>query len=268
MGLGVRIVSADLPNAMVVFFRNALGLLVLLAWVPGIRAAGLATRRLPDHLVRSIAGLLAMYCFFYAIAHMSLADAMSLNYSMPLFLPFIESAWLKERVPRRVWGGLAIGFLGVLLILKPGTDLFRPLALIAVGGALLAALAQVGIRRLTATEPPARIVFYFGLVGTLVSAGPLGATWRTPAPRLWILLIGIGVLATTAQLLMTEAFGLAPAAQVGPFIYAAVPFSAALDLVVWRRPPDVVSMLGAALIIAAGVVVLKKLGVVPAAATP
>ena len=123
MGMAVRLASAELPNTMVVFFRNALGLLVLLAWVPGMRAAGLATRRFPDHLVRALAGLLAMYCFFYAIAHMPLAEAMSLNYSMPLFLPFIESAWLKEVVPRRVWGGLGVGFLGVLLILKPGTEL-------------------------------------------------------------------------------------------------------------------------------------------------
>jgi drug/metabolite transporter (DMT)-like permease len=248
----------------VVFFRNALGLLVLLAWVPGMRAAGLATRRFPGHLVRALAGLLAMYCFFYAIAHMPLAEAMSLNYSMPLFLPFIESAWLKEVVPRRVWGGLGVGFLGVLLILKPGTELFRPLAIVAVGAAVFAALAQVGIRRLTVTEPPARVVFYFGLIATIVSVVPLAPTWRTPSLRVWALLLAIGALATLAQLFMTHAFSLAPAAQVGPFIYAAVPFSAGLDLLVWRRAPDAASLAGAALIIVAGAVTLRLLGQAPA----
>jgi drug/metabolite transporter (DMT)-like permease len=264
MGLAVRLVSAELPNTMVVFFRNAMGLIVLLAFVPGVRTAGLATRRFPDHLVRALAGLLAMYCFFYAIARMPLAEAMSLNYSMPLFLPFIESAWLKERVPRRVWSGLSLGFLGVLLILKPGTELFRPLALVAVGGAVFAALAQVGIRRLTATEPPARVVFYFGLIATAVSAVPLVASWQAPSLRVWALLITIGGLATAAQLLLTHAFSLAPAAQVGPFIYAAVPCSAGLDLIVWGRPPDAVSMAGAALIIVAGALTLRLLGEAPA----
>ncbi len=260
MGLTVRLASAELPNTMVVFFRNAIGLAVLLAWVPAIRSAGLATRRLPDHLIRSLAGLLAMYCFFYAIAHMHLAEAMSLNYSMPLFLPFIERTWLKELVPRKVWGALAVGFVGVLLVLKPGTQLFRPLALLALGGAVFAALAQVGIRRLTITEPPVRVVFYFGLVSTIVAAFPLAGTWNTPAPRLWLLLLATGALATIAQLFMTHAFSLAPAAQVGPFIYSTVPFSAALDLVVWRRLPDALSMAGAGLIVAAGVLTLRKLG--------
>jgi drug/metabolite transporter (DMT)-like permease len=195
---------------------------------------------------------------------MDLAEAMSLNYSMPLFLPFIERAWLKELVPRKVWGALMLGFVGVLLVLKPGTALFRPLALVAVGAAVFAALAQVGIRRLTITEPPTRVVFYFALISTIVASIPLAGTWQMPAPRIWALLLAIGALATVAQLFMTHAFSLAPAAQVGPFIYAAVPFAAALDLLVWRRLPDMLSMAGAGLIIAAGVLTLKKLSPPPA----
>jgi drug/metabolite transporter (DMT)-like permease len=258
MGLAVRVASAELPNAMVVFFRNALGLVVLLVWVKGATRVGLRTRRLGDHVVRSLSGLLAMYCFFYAIAHMPLAVAMSLNYSMPLFLPLIERAWAKEPIPRGLCPALALGFSGVLLILKPGTQLFQPLALVAVGAAVFASLAQVGIRRLTATEPPARIVFYFGLIATLVSSVPLAGSWRTPAPRVWLLLLAIGLLATVAQLAMTQAFGLAPAAQVGPFIYAVVPAAAVLDLLALRRLPDGLSLVGVALVVAAGVLTLRR----------
>lgn len=258
MGLAVRVASADLPNVMVVFFRNALGLIVLLAGPWGVWAAGLRTSNLPGHLVRSLAGLTAMYCFFYAIAHMPLAVAMSLNYSMPLFLPFVERAWLKEPLPGAIVRGLVLGFAGVLLILKPGTALFQPLALVAIGAAVFAALAQVGIRRLTETEPVPRIVFYFGLISTLVSAVPLLGEWRTPEPRLWGLLLAIGVLATAAQLALTHAFSLAPAAQVGPFIYAAVPVAAVLDLLMWGILPDRLSLAGAALIVAAGVDILRR----------
>jgi len=259
MSLAVRIASAELPNAMVVFFRNALGLLVLVAWVKAVRRVGLRTRRLGDHVLRSLFGLSAMYCFFYSIAHMPLAVAISLNYSMPLFLPVIERAWIKEPIPRGLWSGLGVGFAGVLLILKPGTQLFQPLALVAVGAAVFAALAQVSIRRLTTTEPPTRIVFYFGLVATLVSSAPLAAEWRAPTPHIWLILIAIGVLATVAQLGMTQAFALAPAAQVGPFIYAAVPAAAALDLVAWGRLPDALSLVGAALVVAAGAITLRRL---------
>ena len=88
--------------------------------------------------MRGLAGLAAMYCFFYALAHLRLADAVLLNYSLPLFMPFIESVWLGEPFPRRP-GWPSLGFLGILLILKPGMEIFQPAALVGVVAALFAA---------------------------------------------------------------------------------------------------------------------------------
>jgi drug/metabolite transporter (DMT)-like permease len=256
MGIGVKAASRELPNTIVVFFRNAVGFAALLPLLPRLGRGGLGTTHLAEHLIRSLAGLAAMYCFFFAIGHMRLADAVLLNYSLPLFMPVIAWLWLKEPVPEGLWRGLTVGFLGVALILKPGLALFNPVALVGVAAAVLAALAQVGVRRLTETEPVTRIVFYFGLISTLVSAVPLFGTWKAPPIALWWILLLIGSCATVAQLLLTRAYAHAPAAQVGPFIYAAVPVAALLDGFVFGQWPDALSIAGGVLVCGAGILIL------------
>src|SRR5437868_7793564 len=106
MSVAVKVASAALPNVVVVFFRSATGLVALLPWIVG---QDLRTQHFREHLVRSLAGIASMYCFFYALGHMRLADAVLLNYSLPLFMPFVESAWLGEAFPRQLWIPLVVG---------------------------------------------------------------------------------------------------------------------------------------------------------------
>lgn len=268
MGASVKLASQELSNTMVVFARSALGLLMLLPWLPRLGRGGLKTRHLFEHLVRGLAGLGAMYCFFYAISRMRLADAVLLNYSLPLFVPFIESVWLGEPFPRRLWRGILIGFLGLILILKPGLSIFEPVSLAGLLAAILAALAQVGVRRLTATEPVTRIVFYFGLVSTLVSSVPAIADWTTPRASLAPTLLALGLSATLAQLFMTRAYAYAPAAQVGPFIYSAVVFAGLFDWALFATLPDGMTLAGAVLVCAAGILTLKIAGAAPSEPEP
>jgi drug/metabolite transporter (DMT)-like permease len=258
MGAGIKLASRELPNAMVVFFRNAVGLVVLLPWLLRDGVRGLHTRDLPGHVVRGLAGLAAMYCFFYAIANLRLADAVLLNQSVPLFLPFVGSLWLGEGLPKGLWRVLALGLVGIVLILKPGTGLFTFAALVGLASAVLAAVAQVGIRRLTLTEPVTRIVFYFGLIGSLASAIPAAIAWRPPSPPLWGVLLAIGIFATFGQLALTRAYAHAPAAQVGPFIYAGPVFAGFLDWWIWRSLPDALFVLGAGLVVLAAVLMLRR----------
>ena len=260
MGALVKFVSASLPNEMVVFFRSAMGLVVLLPWFWRECIAGIRTTLLPQHLARSAAGLGAMYCFFYAIAHLPLAEATLLNYSTPLFIPFIAAAWLGERIPRGLWQILIMGLLGVVLILKPGLALFAPAALVGLASGILAAFAMTGIRRLSKTKPVTRIVFYFTAFSTLVSAVPLLWRWQAPGPELWGALIAIGILATAAQLFLTRAYRCAPAAQVGPFTYMTVVFAATAGWLFWDEVPDVLSLLGALLVVAGGIFTIRRAG--------
>jgi drug/metabolite transporter (DMT)-like permease len=260
MGALVKHISAELPNEMVVFFRSVMGLLALLPWVWHRGLGQLKTRYLLGHLGRGLAGVAAMYCYFYAIAHLPLAEAVLLNYSTPLFIPFIAALWLGEQVTPRLWVAIGVGFAGIVLILKPGLELFTPVSLIGLASGLFAALAMVSIRRLSKTEPALRIVFYFSLVCTAVSAVPLAWRWQTPDPGLWVLLIGMGALASLAQLLLTRAYAHAPASQVGPFTYSTVVFAAAIGGIFWSEIPDLVSFSGAALVVLAGVLTIRFAG--------
>jgi drug/metabolite transporter (DMT)-like permease len=257
MSAAIKIASHELSNVTVVFFRNAVGLVVLLPWLLPQGRAGLATRDLRGHLVRGLAGLGSMYCFFFAISRLRLADAVLLNQSLPLFLPLVERFWLGEPIPRRLWGVLAVGFLGILLILKPGSEVFSPAALVGLASAVLAAVAQVGIRRLTRTEPATRIVFYFGLIGSLVSAVPAAAAWKTPSQGILGVLLAVGLFATAGQLALTRAYAHAPAAQVGPFLYAGPVIAGVLDWWIWRTLPDRLFVAGALLVVTSAVLALR-----------
>jgi drug/metabolite transporter (DMT)-like permease len=257
MGAAVKAASRELPSAMVVFFRNGIGLVALLPWLARAGGPGLGTRHFGEHLLRAVTGLAAMSCFFYAIAHMRLADAILINQSIPLVLPLVERAWLGEKVAPRLWWPIGLGFVGLLVILKPGTDLFQPVALVALVSTLFGSVAQVGIRRLTRTEPVTRIVFYFGLIATGFSALPLPVVWKAPRPEMVAVLLVMGAVATAGQLCLTRAYSCAAAARVGPFIYTGVVFAGVLDWLIWGTLPDGVFLVGAAMVSLAAILALR-----------
>ena len=257
MSVMVKVLSHSVPNAMVVFLRSGVSLLVLLPIIFHGGRARLHTRHLREHLVRGTVGMAAMYCFFYGIAKLGLAEALLLNYSLPLFIPLVERAWLGEPIAAGVWRPISIGMLGLVLILKPGLGLFQPAALVGVLGALFAAIAQVGVRRLTLTESVTTIVFYFSICSTMIGLGPALLAWVTPAASTIPAIVGMVVAGTLAQLMMTRAYQLAPAAQVGPFIYGSVAFAALFDWLLFSRHPDGLSSLGTVLVVAAGILALR-----------
>jgi drug/metabolite transporter (DMT)-like permease len=257
MAASVRVAARELPNAPLVFFRHFIMLVFLLPWAWRQGRHALDTEDFPGHLVRGLAGVSAVACYFYAIARLRLADAVLLNQSMPLFIPLVERAWLRERIPPRLWGVLGLGFAGLLLILRPGTGVFEPAALVGVASAVLASISQVGIRRLTRTEPVTRIVFYFGLVASVVALPPALWWWRTPSATTWAVLLLMGVFATVGQLTLTRAYVHAPAALVGPFLYAGPVFAGLLDWLIWGRLPDLLFVVGAAVVIAAATLALR-----------
>ncbi len=268
VGVCVRTLSQTLPNEMVVFFRSFFGLVALLPLVWHRGFTNLKTRNFRGHLVRAVAGVVSMYCYFYAVAHLPLAEAVLLNYTTPLFVPFIAALWLQERIPPRLWIGIGIGFFGVLFILKPGQALFTSVALIGLASGLIAALAVTGVRNLTRTEPAWRIVFYFSLVSTLVAAVPLPFRWQTPDASLWPLLIVMGAVASFGQLLLTRAYSHAPAAQVGPFSYSTVVFAAAAGWLLWGEVLDLYSLSGALLVCLGGILTIRYAGAKVAPETP
>lgn len=234
LGAFVRAASAMLPNEMVVFFRNALVLVFLMPLFAARRSLpAMSGGKMHLHVLRASAGLVSMYCYFYALAHMKLAEAVLLSYTSPLFIPIIAFLWLHEPLNRRIRIAVLIGFAGVLLILKPGLSIFQPVALVALSAALFASLAMVTIRRMSDTERPESIVFFFTLLSTVISAVPLTWAWQVPGREALVILVFLGLAAMAGQLLMTKGYGLAPAAQVGPFVYCSVVFASIIGWVFW-----------------------------------
>ncbi|HSD65975.1 MAG TPA: DMT family transporter [Vicinamibacteria bacterium] len=260
MAASVRVASRQLPNAPIVFFRHFIMLVFLLPWLWREGRRALETDDFQGHLVRGLAGVSAVACYFYAVARLRLADAVLLNQSMPLFIPLVERAWLGARIPRPLWGVLMLGFAGLLLILRPGTGVFEPVALVGLVSAVFASISQVGIRRLTRTEPVTRIVFYFGLVGSVVSLPPAAWWWKAPSAGAWAVLLLMGLFATVGQLTLTRAYLHAPAASVGPFLYAGPVFAGLLDWLIWGRLPDALFLVGAAVVILAATLALRLEG--------
>ena len=250
MGALIKLVAPDLGNVMVVFFRNAFGLVALLPWIWRARGRGLRSRHLHLHLIRDGTGFAAMVCFFYAIPRLDLASAMLLNYSAPLFIPFIACIWLKEPLVPKILGAVLTGFAGLLLILKPHLGLSLP-ALLGLLSGVLAAVAMVGIRRMAGVEPAFRTVFYFSLFSTLASAVALPWGWQTPSAPEWLALLGIGILAAAAQMLLTMAYQRAPAAQTGLYTYLAVLFGGVYGWLLWHEQPDLASLMGMGMVVGA-----------------
>jgi len=258
MGVFIKLAGqSGLSNEMVVFLRNCFGLLFLSPWLLRLRFSGLKTAKPLLHLLRASMGLAAMYCFFYAIPRINLAEAILLNYTIPLFTPLVAFYWLGERTSRATWWAIMTGLVGVILILKPGTSAFQPAAAVGLCAGVLAAVALTSIRRLSVTEPTARIVFYFALYSIIISSVPAGLYWQTPTLNQWGIMLAAGCLATIGQLLITRGYSLAPASQVGIYTYGAVIFAGLFGWWVWGETLDQWSLAGATIVIFAGALSLR-----------
>lgn len=255
MGATVKAVTLDLPSEMAVFMRSLFGLLVLLplVWRSGI--ATLRTSIMHLHLLRAAAGVSAMYCFFFALARLPLAQGMVLKMTAPLFMPLIAWYWMSEPLYRRVLLAIGFGFVGVVLVLNPHSE-FNQVALIGLLGGIFASLAKVTVRRLGHSEPSVRVVFYFSVLSLLISILPALWCWQTPTAEQWGLLVLIGLLGTLGQLLLTRGYAVAEAASVSPFTYFSVIFGSLYGYMFWNEGLSLQFVVGALIIALAGMLTL------------
>ena len=264
MGAIVKHVSVNMPNEMLVFMRNMFGLLVIIPFFWGNNLSAFSTRVLHLHILRALLGVSAMYCFFYALAHLPLANGVLLKMTTPLFLPLIALWWLNEKFHWKVIPAVITGFIGVIIIIRPDQG-WNTVAMIGLLGGLLASIAKVTVRKLGHTESTRVTVFYFALISTLVSCVPLAWAWQQPEAGQWGWLIGMGVLGTIAQLSLTRAYAMAAPARIGSLTYFSVVFAALYGYLVWNEGLDILFLTGAILIAVSGIIALRsKMNVKPA----
>ena len=260
MGACIKLVSPDVANEWIVFFRNLFGLVLLIPILSRFGIENLKTNIIHWHILRAVMGLGAMYCFFYSIAHIPLSNSVLLSYTTPLFAPIIAMFLLKEHLTPRLVIALVVGFVGVYFMINPKFSDFTSISLIALLSGFLAAVAMTCIRKMSKTEPTTRIVFYYATICTLLSAIPLFQAEAPPNLYSIQVLVVIGVLATLGQLALTQGYARASVAEVGPFTYLTVIFATLLGWVFWQEIPDAFAAVGFILVITAGSVALMQVG--------
>jgi len=240
------------------FFRYATGMVMLTPIFLRMGLVALKTRRIGLHLARMCLAFTAQLGIFIAVIHLHLADATAFLFSKPLFITVFAVLILSERVSAGRWAATFVGFIGILIIVRPGSDSMDPVALIAVGSALAFAIANVLIRKMSDTEPPNRIVFYYHIGGVLLFAGPAAWVWRMPAGLEWVLLLSIGVLTTLAMICFIRAFSVGEANAVGPLEYIRLIYAALFGYFLFSEVPTFWTVIGSTIIVASSFYIARE----------
>jgi drug/metabolite transporter (DMT)-like permease len=242
------------------FFRCAVALapvlvIVLLRGGFGI----LRTRQKKLHLLRSLLGIAAMGLAFYAFSLMPLAEAVSILHTAPLFMTALSVLLLGETVGIRRWSAVIIGFVGMLLVVRPGAGMLDSGSLYMLAAAFLIGCTTIVIRHLGRIDDPVCITFYFTLTGVVVSLlGMLLQGWTAPPPGDLGLLLLVGLLGGMAQYLMTLSYRHLAVGIVAPLKYLTIVCSGVIAWLVWDEIPDLQSLAGIAVIIASGLYTLRR----------
>ncbi|MGD8310832.1 MAG: DMT family transporter [Chromatiales bacterium] len=258
MGILVKHVGAELDSFQIAFFRLFFGFLVLLPALARDGFRPLRTRRPALHGLRAVLGISAMFCMFYAITHIPLAHAVALSFAKPLFIIVLAVMVLGERVRWRRWAATVIGFIGVLIMLRPGTGGFDPVGLTALAAAFFVACAVILVKLMSKTESTLTMLAWFAGGATLLAAIPLPFVWRTPDPEQWAMLFLIGLLGTLAQTCIIRAYKIGEATAVAPFDYSRIVFAGILAYFVFGELPDIWSVVGAAIIVASTLYIARR----------
>lgn len=256
----VKWLSAGYPTIQIMFFRSLCAFPPILALVLS-RPGGLAqlkTKKLLGHGTRSLLGLGAMLCFFFSYRLLPLADVTAISFAGPIFIACLSVWLLGEKVGIHRWSAIVVGFIGMLVIVRPGQGMLESGALIVVAATAFYALAMIQIRKLSRTEPSASIAFWFTAFCTLFTGIAVPFVWVTPSWGDLPLLVGVGFLGGTAQLFMTRGYSLAPASVAAPFDYTHLLWSVLFGWYLWGDFPDVQTWIGCAIVIASGLYILWR----------
>ena len=251
MVITIRLASESLHTFEIAFFRSFFGMLaalpLLLKHGPGL----LRTTQLPRYVVRCVLGTLSMFCGFWAIGHLPLAQAVSLSYSTPLFVTIAAVIWLGEQVRVRRWSAVVLGFIGVLIIVRPGTTEFSVASLVAVSAAVISGIVAIQIKQLSYTEPADRIVLLTTIFWVPLSFVPALWVWEWPHGIVWLWVVLAGVLGTGGHMLWTRALKLGDVSALTPISFMQLPIVVVFGYLLFGEELDRWTLVGAAIIFGA-----------------
>lgn len=264
----LKATATAVPAGEQMFFRSLFGIPVILIWLAlrGELATGLRTANPLSHAYRGIVGSISMGCTFAGLGLLPFPEATALGYAMPLMIVIFAAMFLNERVGLFRLSMVALGLAGVLIVLSPRLSVgvgdasaSQSLgAVLALTGASFGALAQIFISRMVLTEKPSAVVFWFLATSTVLSLVTLPFGWRVPDAGTAALLIAAGVMGGAAQIMLTSSYRFADASLVAPFDYASMLLAMAIGWFVFAEPTSGRMLVGAAVIIAAGVAIILR----------
>jgi drug/metabolite transporter (DMT)-like permease len=244
--------------AVILLFQNLICFLLILPFALRGGWPSLKTDRTGLHILRAVTGTAAWYALFVAITMMPLTSATLLTFSAPLWMPLIAWIFFREQAPRATWVGAAVGFIGVALVLQPNHQTFNIGALIALAGALCLAVACISVRRLGATEPISRILFYYFGISTVLCIPFAIVDWRPFGLSGSVYMFGIAVVLLISQAFIVLAYRYASAVKLGPFVYTVIVFTALIDWFLWDHAPTLLVVFGIVMVIGGGIIAIRK----------
>ncbi len=241
----------------VVFWRCLFGLAILLPFALRHGGYAFSTDRFRLHFLRATLSITSMASSFYALARLPLADAIAYVFTAPLFIIPLAVIILGEVVRWRRWTATAVGFVGVIVMARPGGTM-DPAVPVALFGASATALVFVIVKRLTETERVITVTTYFTLIGTLLSAIPAAFVWQTPSWAQLLVLFGVGAMGTMSQLFAVHGWRVGEATAIAPFDYARLLYAAVLGFLVFGEIPDEWTAAGAFIIVTSTLYIARR----------
>lgn len=274
----VKYASTTIPTGELMFARSFFALipLLIMALMQGKIRDCIMTHRPWAHFSRSLVGIIAMTCWFTSLSILPLPEVTAISFCAPLLIVVLSAVFLKETVRIYRWTAVIIGFSGVLIIMWPrlgvsGDDLAGTGVLLALIAVIFMAIASILIRRMTATEMNASIIFYFTVTASVISAFSLYWGWVLPDLEMFILLVLAGLLGGLGQIAMTQAFRCAEASLLAPFDYSNMVWAILFGVLIFDEYPSNPVMLGGTIVVMAGLFIIyreNKLGVTKAQYRP
>ncbi len=260
MDTAMKLLSATYP-AMQVTALRALSSLPLVCIYVAWRGAfkGVLKVRWPLHLLRGLLGIVMITTFAYGLKLLSLAEAYSIFFIAPTLITALSVFILKEKVDAARWCAVAVGMGGVLVVLRPtGGDFFSIGGLAVLASAACYAVSAITGRVLSRSDASESMVFWLMLMMAIGGVALSAHEWVAIREQDWLLLAGLSLSGFLGQLAITEAFRLGKASSVAPFEYSALAWGMGLDWILWQVLPDQYTLLGAAIIIASGVYLIRR----------
>ena len=254
----IRLLSAQIESVQTAFFRAVISVVLLLPMIAAGRVKPWQSKRIAGHFWRTFMGTTSMVLGFYAVTMLPLADATAIAFSQPLFSVVVAALIAGEKVRWRRWSATVIGFVGVLVMVRPGEGSLQAGALVALANAATVALSIYLVKRLSDSETPLMILTQFAIFSTVLLAVPAILVWRWPDVWGWLLAIGVALSATVGQYFWVQAFKAGEMSAVAPFEYLRLPFAVFVGWLIWGEMPVIWTYVGAAIVIGSALYIAHR----------